>query len=172
MKSFRFALLLALAAAAFAAPASAWPYIDVTASEVLSVDPPRVRTTFEITSVGYEPGASYQFFSIYPFGSEPLAHLHDCGAPPGWTCGGDFPLELGGLFFNGSNASDWAPVLTFAIVTDLSAPCVRFVFYDPVLAKSPSPTMHYDVQIDACLLLDAPVPTQTKTWGSVKSRYR
>ena len=49
-----------------AVPASAWPTIDVTAGEVLSVDPPRVRTTFDVGSAGYEPGCERQFFEVTP----------------------------------------------------------------------------------------------------------
>ena len=55
MKSHGFALLVAFGANLMAAPAFAWPYIDVTSSEVLSVDPPRVRTTFGLSFAGYEP---------------------------------------------------------------------------------------------------------------------
>lgn len=169
MKFFRFALLLALAAAAFAAPASAWPYIDVTASEVLSVDPPRVRTTFEISFVGWGPGCSAQFFEVSPLDPETL-HIYECGAPPSWVCGAAFPGSHGGRYFNGTGGQPLP--LAFSIVTDQADPCVQIVFFDPVLARAPSPTMNADCLLEACLLVDAPVPAQPGTWGSLKSRYR
>jgi hypothetical protein len=165
LKSFRFALLMALGTVASVGPASAWPYIDVTASEVLSVDPPRVRTTFEVSFVGYGPGCSAQFFEVSPLNPETL-HIFECGAPPSWDCG----EASGGRFFNGTGGQPLP--LSFSIVTDQADPCVRIVFFDPVLARAPSPTVNYDCVIEACLLLDAPVPAQPSTWGSVKSRYR
>lgn len=170
MKSFRFALLLALGAAAIAAPASAWPYIDVTASEVLSVDPPRVRTTFDLSFVGYHPGGGPAFF-ITPLASQPALHLLECQAPASWYCQpspqGDF------LDFNFHPlGGPWPPSFTFSIVTDQAIPCVRFLFWDPLLGKVPSPSLNATYEIEACLLVDAPVPTRPASWGSMKSLYR
>jgi hypothetical protein len=79
MKSLRFLLLLVLGAAAPAAPALAWPYIDVTASETLSTDPLLVRTTFDLSFVGY--GSGYDWFIVSPLDS--ATHLSACGAPVG-----------------------------------------------------------------------------------------
>jgi hypothetical protein len=173
MKSFRFALLLALGAVAFAAPASAWPYIDVTASEVLSVDPPRVRTTFELSFVGY--GQYYWEFLVLPLGSEPAAQLYDCQAPAAWACQvnqGAPPASALVFYHDGGSTPIPPPPATFSIVTDRADPCVHIEFIDPVLAKSPAASMSANYGVDACLLVDAPVPTRPASWGSVKSLYR
>ena len=172
MKSFPF-LLSVLGTAVLAAPASAWPYIDVTASEVLSVDPPRVRTTFDLSFAGYHPYFDPGYFDVSPLDPAAL-HIYECGAPPLWVCGPSFPAAAGGVGFSSYHGSGapYAPVNTFSIVTDRAAPCVRIDFYDPVLAKASLLTMNADYRIEACLLVDAPVPAQPKSWGSLKSSYR
>ena len=168
MKSFLFALLLALAATAFAAPVFAWPTIDVTSSEVVSIDPPRIRTTFVVGSLGYEPGCSRQYLEVTPLDTQTL-HIFECGAPPGWNCGEALPAGSGTVYFaNPNNAAG----LTFSIVTEQREPCVRFYFPDPVLARSPGGSLNYDCVAEGCLVLDAPVPTRHASWGSVKSLYR
>jgi hypothetical protein len=166
MKTFRFALLLALGAAALAAPASAWPYIDVTASEIVSVTPPRVRTTFEISFAGYNPLMDPGYFEITPLDPANL-HIFDCGGPPLWVCGPSFPAGTGGVYFSSYHGSGapYAPVNTFSIVADQASPCVAIEF-------AQLPIMEGGYRIDACLLVDAPVPTQPKSWGSVKAVYR
>jgi hypothetical protein len=179
MKSFRIALLSALGAAAFAAfaafaaPASAWPYIDVTASEVLSVDPPRVRTTFELSFAGYHPYFDPGYFEVTPLDPAAL-HNDECGGPPLWVCGSTTPAATGGVFFSAYHGSGapYAPVNIFSIVTDRAAPCVRIDFYDPVLVKAPAPAVNADYRIEACLLVDAPVPVGPRTWGHLKATYR
>lgn len=167
MKFLRFALLLALGAVFFATPSSAWMYIDVTASEVLSVDPPRVRTTFVVSSTGYGPGCSGQFFDVTPLDPATL-DIIDCSPPPAWTCGPATPAADGGVYFNSQGGTD----RTFSIVTNRAEPCVRIVFPDPVLGRAPSPTLAYDCVLEACLIVDAPLPTRPSSWGGVKSVYR
>ena len=170
-----FAGLLLAGAALAPTAASAWPYIDVVASEVLSVDPPRVKTTFELSAVGYDPpGLSYQFLFVYGSGPLPAPIVIEGTPAPGW-------------FSESYPASEWLPPavqfwhdgpfpkpdrLPFSIVTDREAPCVHFLFLSPLLAKSPSLAANANYELDACLVLDAPVPTTPTTWGSVKSTYR
>lgn len=172
MNPFRFALLCTLGTTALAAPASAWPVIDVTASEVLSVDPPRVRTTFDLSYAGYQ-SFDTGYFHVTPLDAAAL-HIYECAGPPLWVCGPYTPASEGGVFFSdgyGSGAP-YAPVNTFSIVTDQADPCVRFDWFDPVLTKAPTPTTKVDHHEDVCLIVDMPVPTRVGSWGSVKSLYR
>ena len=167
MTAPRIALLVALGAIASAAPAAAWPYIDVTASEVVSVTPPRVRTTFEISFVGYNPLMDPRYFGVTPLDPTTL-HIFECGGPALWTCGpSSYPAGPGGVYFSAYHGSGapYAPVNAFSIVTDLANPCVAIDFAD-------LPTMEGGYHIEACLLVDAPVPVRPATWGSVKSLYR
>jgi hypothetical protein len=169
MSLFRIAILSALGAAMFGAPASAWPYIDVTASEALSLDPPRYRTTFDLSFVGYNPGGGAAFF-IEPLEVEPAAQLFECQAPTSWSC---HSLPPNGTIIDFYPSGDpWPSALTFSIVTDQAVPCVRFVFWDPLLGKVPGQNLAFDYVVDACLQVDMPVPTRPSTWGSLKSRYR
>ena len=94
MKSHGFALLVALCVTPVAAPALAWPYIDVTSSEVLSVDPPRVRTTIELSFAGYQPLFDPGYFEITPLDPATL-HIHECRGPLLWVCGPAFPAAAG-----------------------------------------------------------------------------
>ena len=55
MKFLGLMIFMALGMGAIASPAPAWPYIDVTASEVVSADPPRFRTTFDLSFVALTP---------------------------------------------------------------------------------------------------------------------
>jgi hypothetical protein len=173
VKTCRFLLPMALGLAAFAAPASAWPYIDVTASEVLSADPPRVRTTFDLSFAGYHPRFDAGYFEITPLDPATL-HIVECAGPPLWVCGQALPADAGGVYFSAYHGSGapWLPVFTFSIVTDQAAPCVGITFFDPVLAREPSAATNADYRIEACLIVDAPVPTRSASWGSVKSLYR
>ena len=170
MNPIRNALLAVIALAAFAAPAAAWPYIDVTASEVLSVDPPRWRTTFEMSHAGYQPEFDSRFFEIEPIDPSTL-HLFECGAPAGWNCGASLPAESGGRYFSGYAGPVSFPA-AFSIVSDSAAPCVRIWFFSVVLDRVPGPTLDTGYMIEACLVLDAPVPAVPATWGSLKSQYR
>ncbi len=169
MRPITFAISLVLGLL-LAGPATAWVLIDVTSSEVLSVDPPRVRTTFVLSVAGYQPGP-FQFFSVFPSGAEPQPVLFDCAAPPAWTCGDDFPPEYGGQFF-GWTENSGAPPFTFSIVSDRASPCVRFRFDDPVLARTTKPALNSTYEIEACLVVNAPTPTTTRSWGHLKSTYR
>ena len=166
MKSFRMLFLLALGAAASAAPAAAWPYIDVTASEVLSVTPPRVRTTFEISFAGYNPLMDPSYLTVSPIDPTTL-HIFECGGPAPWTCGpsSSYPATAGGVYFNAHSGGYEPQRNTFTIVTDLANPCVAIDFAD-------LPTMEGGYHIEACLLVDAPVPVRPASWGTVKSIYR
>ena len=165
MKSHGFALLVAFGATLMAAPAFAWPYIDVTSSEVLSADPPRVRTTFELSFAGYQPLFDPLYFEITPLDPATL-HIHECGAPPLWACGPAYAAAAGGVYFNAhGTGAPYTPTNSFSIVTDQASPCVAIEF-------GQLPTMEGGYRIEACLLVDAPVPARAATWGSLKVRYR
>lgn len=139
MSPLRSAILSALGATLVATPAFAWPTVDVTASEVLSVDPPRVRTTFEIGSSGYEPGCGLQYVEITPLDPQAV-HIFACGAPAGWHCGEALPLGSGAMYFANP---DNRPGLTFSIVTEQASPCMKFYYHDPLLARVPAPELNY-----------------------------
>ena len=168
MKSFRCLLVLVLVTLAWATPASAWPYIDVTASETLSTDPLLVRTTFDLSFVGY--GSGYDWFIVSPLDS--ATHLTACSAPAGWNCNTTNWFVPVSLEFDGMGAM--TPVMTFSIVSDRVAPCVGIRFLSHLLDRVPAPTVNdsYDYYLEACLVLDAPVPARPASWGSVKSLYR
>ena len=163
MKTLALTILLALVGSAFAAPASAWPYLEVTGTEVLQVDPLRVRTTCTITEVGFRP--IYGEILITPL-DHATTRLYECGA--------EAPLECGSILSDTRSTVvlSWIslPVKTFWIVSDQAAPCVRFQFIDNLLGGHQNPV--YADDIDACLSVDLPVPTSRTSWGSVKSLYR
>ena len=163
MKSLRFAFLLALGAAVTSAPAMAWPYLDVTSTETLSIDPLRVRTTFTITEVGFRP--IYGEILVMPL-DHGTTRLYECGAAPPLNC-----------YYVSSSSESGAvlevaadPVGTYWIVSDQVAPCVRFQFIDILLGGHLNPI--YAPDIDACLSEDMPVPAHGMSWGSLKATYR
>lgn len=172
MRSRIVAAGIVLACLASAAPVLAWPHFDVTESEVLSVDPPRVRTTFTILESGpTQPGGcGYAYISVAPLDpqSPDAPQIFDCSTSPRWTCSlGTVPPGVPGVWFDrGGSGSDPNPYDTFSIVTDRAEPCVRVVYYCVVLLGSPPPP------IEACLAVDMPVPVGASTWGRMKSRYR
>ena len=137
MKLLLTALVLVFGTATVSVPVSAWPYIDVTASETLSLDPPRYRTTFELSFVGY--GNPYQMFFVSPL-EQTATHLYECTAAPPWSCN-VYATTSGEAFY--SIDGDPAPHLpaSFSIVTDRIEPCVHFAFLSPLLAKGASRTV-------------------------------
>ena len=166
MRSLRLAPLLVLALAASAGPVAAWPYIDVTASETLSTEPLRVRTTFEISFVGYDPLLDPWYFEVTPLDTATL-HISACAGPPLWVCGpATNPVATGGVSFNAHSPGALSgPYGPFSIVTDRANPCVAIAF-------GGLPTMEGGYTIEACLLLDAPVPARPASWGALKATYR
>lgn len=163
MKSLGLMFLLALGSLAIAAPASAWPYLEVTGTEVLSTDPLRVRTTCTITEVGFRP--IYGEIYITPL-DHATTRLYECGATT--------PLEC---YYTANSTQSavglsWIslPVKTFWIVSNQAAPCVKFQFIDNLIGGHKNPI--YADDIDACLSEDLPVPAPRASWGSVKSLYR
>ena len=170
--SARIAAGSALLVAALVAPpvASAWPVLDVTSSEVLSVDPPRVKTTFTVVEQGSLPPGwcAWAWFEVSPRdpGAPDAPQFFACDAP---TTGGCRALEYDAVprfEFDPSHGSAGSlPANTFSIVTDRAAPCVRFDFFCIILMGGvPS--------IETCLVVDMPVPSATTSWGAVKSIYR
>jgi hypothetical protein len=163
MKSLRLLFLPVLAALAWATPGGAWPYLEVTATEVLSAEPLRVRTTCTITEVGFRP--IYGEILIEPL-NHSTTRIEECGATD--------PLEC--YYVSDTTQSavvlSWIglPVKTFWIVSNQAAPCVRFRFIDNLLGGHLNPV--YADDIDACLSVDLPVPARASSWGSVKSLYR
>lgn len=163
MPLLRLLILLALGTGAFAVPAWAWPYLEVTGTEILTSDPLRVRTTCTITEVGFRP--IYGEVLITPL-DHATTRLYECGATD--------PLEC---YFTSNETQSavvlsWIglPVKTFWIVSNQAAPCVKFQFIDNLLGGHQDPV--YADDIDACLDLDMPVPVGRMSWGGVKSLYR
>jgi hypothetical protein len=163
LKSFGIAILLALGAGSFVVPASATPIVNVTACDTLSLDPLRVRTTFELSSFG---GARYDWLVIHPRPTGPApedsTHFYDCGSPPGWNC---YRYD-GEPYLNFEADQTWGGdrVAGFWIVSNQSVPCAHMIFGNPVIGD--------EYFIQACLRCDGPLPAQRASWGSVKSRYR
>ena len=159
---FGIAILIAIGAGTFAVPARAHPIVTVTACDTLSLDPLRVRTSFDISSIG---GAGYSVIVIHPFASEIEAapDFYDCQSPAGWQCIRDDRVDY--LIFV-PDSSPWAgePVAGFSITSDRSTPCVVMIFGHVVIGSE------YGIQ--ACLRCDMPVPVRHTSWGTVKSRYR
>jgi len=165
---FRLAPALGLLLGSFLpTAASAYPIFDVVSSEVLSVDPPRVKTTFTITEYGGMPpgGCGWCCFMVTALdpGSATAPHFFDCESPEeGWF---DCQVEDDVAVHFGHGQLPEVPG-TYSIVTDRAAPCVSVEYICVVLMGSPPPPT------EACLTPDMPVPTVASTWGAIKSRYR
>jgi hypothetical protein len=156
---------LAATVLSLATPAGAWPVIDVVASEVLSLDPPRVKTTFELSYAG--DGPAYALFSVARIDGQ----VHGCEAPAGWNCSGFSKNPAGGVFlWQGGPVPP--PPLAFAIVTTIAEPCVGFLFFNPFVNGVPTVSEGPELTVAGCLIVDAPVPARATSWGSVKSTYR
>lgn len=163
---------IVLAALLPATSAGAWPHLDVTASEVVSTDPPRYRTTFTIVETGdtgYPNTCPWESFSVSALDPEsPEAPiLESCTASAPWTCIG---VEYGGVptidFYPSGPGGDPRRVNSFSIVTDRVEPCVRIEYSCVILLGSPPPDM------EACLAVDMPTPASPSSWGRVKAIYR
>lgn len=156
------ALLVVLASAVPAAPAGSYPLIQVTACDTLSVEPLRVRTTFDLAWFG--PYCYYALI-VEPDHSAPPSgdstRIEDCGVPSGWTC--KRYSESGVVFFDEELCP--APATGLSIVSNRPAPCVLFTFLSPLLDD-------YNYYVRACLACDRPVPARRVTWGRVKGVYR
>ena len=166
MKLLALALLLAFVAGSSAAPASAFPIIEVTACDTLSLDPLRVRTTFDISS---QYGAAYSDLVIHPDpprferGGEEVLNFFDCTSPPGWHCD-RYPTEPYLIFVPDDFWWTGERVTGFSIVSNRAFPCVVMIFGHVVLGE--------EYGLRACLQCDAPVPAKPESWGSLKARYR
>lgn len=141
------ALLVALASPSIAL---AWPSSDVTASEVLSVDPPRVKTTFTITETGpTDPGScGWAAFSVQA--AEPTApgapHFFSCVGSSPWQCALADEVGVPTLYFYpDGGGGDPRQDNSFSITTDRPEPCVRVEYLCIVLMGSPS------APFEACL---------------------
>jgi hypothetical protein len=153
-----------------AGPALAFPHIDTISSETLSTVPFRVKTTFTIQLVGYEP---HSYWAIrVESGSGPVVQFFDCGAPANWLCGSYAPGSTDYLEFVPPNSGPWPwpGVMTFFIVTDQAAPCVSLDFYNGILSKTPR--VNEDFVVEGCLVVDAPTPAAMTSWGQMKAIYR
>jgi len=162
-----FALLVALMAPSIA---SAYPMFDVTASEVLSVDPPRVKTTFTVVESGYVPEGwcQWSWFDMTPLHPDApdAPQFFACEAPTNGRCDLISPGGVQRFFFDPYEGdAGTLPANTFTIITDRAEPCVRIVFYCIVLMGAVPP-------LETCLLVDMPVPATPTSWGAVKSIYR
>ena len=166
----RFAIAAMLGFLVGVGPAFAVPRIDTISSEIVSSSPFRVKTTFTVQLVGYEP-FGYQGLVLYP-GSGPAFTFYDCSAPAPWTCEATSFESANFVQFNPPDfyTWPWPGVMTFSITTDQAAPCVLFDFWNPPLSKTPRTNDSYFV--DGCLVVDAPTPATSTSWGSVKATYR
>ena len=164
------AVPVALAATLAASPSFAVPRINTISSEVVSTSPLRVKTTFTVQLVGYEP-FGYSGIEVFP-GTGPAVQFFDCQAPAGWNCGTYPPESTSYLSFDPplNIAWPWPGVLSFSITTDQADPCVDLQFWNPLLAKTPQVNDSYDVH--CCLVVDAPTPTASSSWGHLKAIYR
>lgn len=162
--------LAALLAVAVPSVASAWPLLDVTASEVLSVDPPRVKTTFTVVEQGSLPPGwcPWAWFDISPLhpGTPEAPQFFACDAPTGGQC---VVTEYAGVpyasYIPDHGTSGTLPANIYSIITDRAAPCVRIDFGCVILLGGvPS--------LETCLLVDMPVPATSTSWGALKSIYR
>jgi hypothetical protein len=149
-----------------AGPAFAFARINTISSETLSTSPLRVRTTFTVEFVGYNPGAAYWAIRITT-GTGPAVHFYDCVAPAAWGCGSGSTEFV--EFSPVTPTWPWPP-MTLSIVTDQAAPCVDFDFYNGILGKTPQVNEDYFVQ--GCLVVDAPTPAGATSWGRLKVTYR
>ena len=169
MNSTRWTTLGGLALATFltAGPAFAFPQIDTTNREMVSAVPPRYRATFTVTLSGYEPGSFYGF--NMQTGVGPVVHFYDPQAPVTWNAGTSANNDIA---FFGTNSWGQDGTTEFSIVTDQPVPCVRFIFEDPLLGKSPNSRVANSYVVEGCLEVEAPTATRTMTWGGVKAVYR
>jgi hypothetical protein len=150
--------------------AAAWPLLDVTSSEVISVHPPRVKTTFTVVEQGSLPPGwcGWAWFEVTPQdpGAPGAVQIFGCEAPQGGQCDlGDYAGVPVAVFSPHQGDGGMLPANTYSIVTDQAEPCVRFDFLCIVLMGAVPP-------IETCLLVDMPVPAAPSSWGAVKSRYR
>jgi len=143
--------------------ALAYPILDVTRRETVSVDPPRYRLTFEVRLVNPDSG---DYYGLYMRVTD-QSHLYDCTAPSLWQCA-SAPGSTPGIYW--ANHSQWSGPLTFSFVTDQPVPCVTILFDNPILAKHPATNDNYYLQV--CLDPDAPMPALATSWGRIRSIYR
>ena len=161
------AVTLVLAFALTAAPTFAFPHINTISSETLNTEPLLVNTTFTVQLVGYEPFAYWGFHVEAGEGSG--VQFFDCEAPSSWNC---LPSPVAThVHFNPPSGSwPWPGVMTFTIMTDQAEPCVKLVFENGILGKTPQTNQAYEIA--ACLVVDAPTPAAPVTWGAIKATYR
>ena len=153
-----------------AGPALAFPHVDTISSDTLSTVPLRVKTTFTVQLVGYEP---HSYWAIRAnSGSGPLVQFFDCQAPPDWSCGTYPSGSTNARTFVPPNFGPWPwpGILSFSIVTDRANPCVDLHFENGILGKTP--LVNDDYVVEGCLVVDAPTPAAPSSWGWVKATYR
>jgi len=157
-----FALGLLLVAPAVA---HAWPMLRVTATEEISVDPPRWKTTFTITEEGYRACWGELSVGRQNAPSPEAPTFYGCEGPDPWVCTALISGGNGAYFYR--DGGDPAMGEPLSIITDRAAPCVRITFFCPLLSDwAPPPP------IEACLSTDLPVPAATTSWGRLKTQYR
>ena len=162
--------IAAVFAVGLARPVGAVPRINTISSETISTSPLRIKTTFTVQLVGYEP-FGYQGLEVFS-GSGPAVHFFACEAPASWSAD---VWTYGSTSYASFVTPDyypwpWPGVTTFSITTDQPNPCVSLDFWNPLLSKTPH--TNYDYVVDGCLVVDAPTPAGTTSWGAVKAIYR
>jgi len=165
-----YGLILVLASLATAGPAFAVPRINTISSETISTSPLRIKTTFTVQLVGYEP-FGYQGLEVFN-GATPAVNFFECSAPDTWSAD---VWTFGSVSYASFVTPDhypwpWPGVLTFSITTDQPNPCVVMDFWNPLLTKTPRTNDTYSVE--GCLVVDAPTPAAQTSWGTVKATYR
>ena len=163
--------VLAISALLTAGPSFAYPQINTISSVMVSASPLLFKTTFTVQLVGYEP-SGYDGFRVST-GTGPTVTLSACEAPAPWSCHiATSPLPTGRAYFIPpfDYQWPWPGVATFSITSDQAAPCVEIRFQNGLLSKTPR--TNTDFVIVGCLVVDAPLASQSSTWGALKVVYR
>ena len=169
MRGIVHALALALVATMVAAPAFAFPQINVIASETISTVPPRYKTTFTLELVGYNPPAAWYGLQLTSsgLGAPVTFYATECPAYP-WSCSATPTLA----WYSKDGGGLRGPATQFSVTTDQQVPCVEIRIPDMLLAKTPTPRVLNDYVIIGCLAVDMPTPATSTTWGGLKAIYR
>jgi hypothetical protein len=159
-----------IAVATTAGPSFAYPQINTISSVMVSTSPLLFKTTFTVQLVGYEP-FGYDGFKVIT-GTGPTVTLTDCESPTPWSCHIATTVPTGAAYFIPPTGYPWPwpGIVTFSITSDQAAPCVEIRFQNGLLSKTPR--TNSDFIVVGCLVVDAPLPTHSSTWGALKAVYR
>lgn len=140
-----------------------------TQCTTLSQNPIRVEVDFGVVNLGPIPICSVHLTPVVPEGTElPLCGILDTYDPPGWISSLD---EEGGAWWQvdpeseGSCIQKFDNVEPFKVILEDAVFCCYDVEFD-----GPDGEIFFTDRV--CFRCDAPVQTQTQTWGSIKNQYR